>query len=50
DADKPVLAEVIQFLPGKELPKCPKGGTYQLGAAVKDPPTCTLAKQFGHTL
>lgn len=50
DTDVSDLTGVIQFLPRKEMPKCPKGGVYRLGATVADPPTCTLASTHGHSL
>jgi hypothetical protein len=50
DTDVPELAGVIRFLPQKEMPKCPKGGVYRLGATVADRPVCTLAVTHGHSL
>lgn len=50
DTDVPDLAGVIQFLPRKEMPKCPKGGVYRLGFTVADPPACSLAATHGHSL
>lgn len=48
--DLPEMAGVVTYLKGGVLPVCPKGGSYRLGATVKDRPTCTKGIELGHTL
>ena len=50
DTDVPEMAGVIQFLPRREMPQCPKGGIYRLGVTVADLPACSLAATHGHSL
>jgi len=44
----PVSADVVPYLKGNALPRCPSGGTYSLRRVSRNP-TCTRY-QTGHTL
>ena len=41
---------VLNYLRGSVLPNCPAGGKYSPGAAVSDPPRCSLSASHGHSL
>jgi hypothetical protein len=46
ETDTPTLSDLQPFLPGKQLPLCPAGGTYTINP-LPDPPQCSHA---GHRL
>jgi hypothetical protein len=50
DSDVPDLAAAAKYLKGGVLPQCPHGGSYAAGKTVADAPTCTKAKELGHSL
>ncbi|HSH95970.1 MAG TPA: hypothetical protein VK968_17620 [Roseimicrobium sp.] len=41
NTDSPVFSEVLVFMKGGQIPGCPGGGTYILGATVADMPYCS---------
>jgi hypothetical protein len=40
NTDIPTLYELVPFLPGRRLPECPDGGTYEFNS-VRNAPTCS---------
>ena len=46
ESDRPTRADLKPYLPKKQFPVCPSGGTYTLGV-VSDPPKCS---HEGHSL
>jgi hypothetical protein len=45
--DVPSWENLKPYLGNREVPQCPKGGSYSLGGAVSNPPTCSIR---GHHL
>jgi len=43
----PQPAAIALFLKNSAMPRCPMGGTYNLGKTIGDKPTCSIP---GHTL
>ncbi|HEY1171588.1 MAG TPA: hypothetical protein VGH19_09480 [Verrucomicrobiae bacterium] len=46
------MKDVLKYIKGGELPKCPEDGTYSLGLTIADAPLCSMGLKAvpGHTL